>query len=123
MSRRYLPRRRAVAATGRSTSRTSPARCRQARRRSHSRGYARDDAPADVGDADLGGYSRHDAPARASRRQPGAGARPAALEAGPAGGRLKIYYNGVLKADVAASGAGNYFKAGCYRVVGQCSDL
>lgn len=31
-----------------------------------------------------------------------------------AGGRVKIYYNGVLKADVAASGAGNYFKAGCY---------
>ena len=31
-----------------------------------------------------------------------------------AGGRIRIFYNGVRKADVAASGSGHYFKAGCY---------
>jgi hypothetical protein len=31
-----------------------------------------------------------------------------------AGGHIKVYYNDALKVDVAKSGSGYYFKAGCY---------
>jgi poly(beta-D-mannuronate) lyase len=31
-----------------------------------------------------------------------------------ADGRIKVFYNGVLKVDVANAGSGWYFKAGCY---------